>query len=570
MDTTISSRVIGTLFLLAALHPAASASAQVARGTVTERGSGATIPGVLVSLVDEQRRIVSTVFSDEKGGYEVRAPAAGRFAIEAKRIGVRQRRGEFFALAIGENHREDIVLDPVVSVLAGTKVEGRSKCVARPGDNVRTATLWEDARAALTATVLTARRPIAGTVTRFTRDLAPENGRVLSSDHQNVHGDISRPFASIPVAELSRGGYVVQREDGSTDYYAPDAEALLSDEFLADHCFRLVPGGREMVNMVGLGFEPVEGRRVPDIEGVLWMDAATSELEKIEFTYRSIPGPRLRREFGGEVRFTRLPTGRWIVSSWVIRMPVIAVRPGTYEVVPGGLRTEMRESEILKAVREEGGSVLLDRGPPPPREAISGMVLDSTTGGPVAGAKVTIDGTGISAVTGADGRFELLGIPQGLYSIVATTPELDSLGVSGPADTVRLTVRGGPEVTLAIPSRAALAASMCEGPRADARLAVLRVLVVDSTSGVPLRDVDARIWWRGYTGSVGQKNLAEDVDGVVARLDSLGSFTVCNLPPGETLRVESPRGAKIIFSDTLRAATGEVGWRVLRVRTSKP
>jgi hypothetical protein len=552
--------------VLAFAASAAGAAAQVARGMVTERGSGAAIPGVLVSLVDSAGHVMSTVFTDDRGGYEISAPAAGRYAIDAKRIGVRQKHGALFDLAAGETRRENVVLEAVVAELSRMKVEGRSKSVARPDTYAHTAALWEDARAALTATVLTSRKPISGMITRFTRERSPDDGRVLSADHTNAHGDISRPFVSIPVEQLSREGYVVRRDDGSTDYYAPDAEALLSDEFLRDHCFRIVPGGATRVRMVGLGFEPVKGRKVADIEGVLWMDAASSELQSIEFTYTSIPDLRVKRDFGGLVRFSRLPNGRWIVSAWVIRMPVMAERrraPGMV-VLPGGAIASAGSWLELEAVREEGGTVLLDRGAPPPRKAIAGTVIDGT-GVPVAGARVSLAGTGISARSGADGRFEITGIPEGLYSVMVSTPELDSLGATGPADTLRLTARGGPDVTLSVPSRAALARAMCPDEKPDSHLAALRVLLVDSASGAPLTEAKARVWWKSYTGSIEQKNLAEKVDGVVARLDSLGSFTVCGLPPGHPIHVESPRDAKITFSDTLTADEGEVGWRVIRV-----
>jgi hypothetical protein len=550
--------------LIALSLPLSRGASQVARGTVTERGSGVAIPGVLVSLVDEGGRTTSTVFTDEKGNYDISAPSAGRYAIEAKRIGVRQKRGATFSLAAGETHREDVVLDPVISLLSGMKVEGRSKCVARPGDDARTATLWENARAALTATVLTSRKPISGMITRFTRERDPEDGRILNSDHQNAHGNVSRPFVSIPVELLSREGYAVLRDDGSTDYYAPDADALLSDEFLRDHCFRIVPGGSERVRMVGLGFEPVKGRKVADIEGVLWMDAATAELESIEFTYRSIPKMRIDRKFGGLVRFSRLPSGHWIVSAWVIRMPIMAEDRRERSTLPGGLVMDASSRLVLKAVREEGGTVLIDRGAPPPRRAITGVVIGGT-GVPVAGARVSVAGTSISAKTGSDGHFEIAGIPEGLYSVVVTTAELDSLGVTGPADTVRLTARGGPDVTLTVPSRASLASAMCPDSPADQRLAALRVLVVDSASGAPLSGAGARIWWKSYSGSVADRTLAERVDGMEAKLDSLGSFTICGLPADQDIFVESPRGSRISFGDTLSAAAGEVGWRVVRV-----
>jgi len=558
--------LLGVPIVIASCAPLSRAVAQVARGTITERGSGTVIPGVLVSLVDDGGRVMSTVFTDERGEYTIGAPGAGRYSIEAKRIGVRHRRGTPFDLAAGESRREDVVLDPVASRLSDVTVEGRSKCVARPDADAGTAGLWEDARAALTATVLTKRQRISGTITRFTRELAPDDGRVLRADHESTRGDISRPFVSIPVEKLSREGYVVRRDDGSTDYYAPDADALLSDEFLRDHCFRVMPGGRDRVSMVGLGFEPVKGRKVADIEGTLWMDAATAELERIEFTYRSMPGFGENRRFGGVVRFDRLPDGRWIVSQWVIRMPLLAEERGGRATLPGGLQVDGYSRRVLRAVREEGGTVLLDRGPPPPRQAITGTVIDGT-GVPLAGARVSVAGTSIAAVTGAGGRFELRGIPRGLYSVIVSTPELDSLGVTGPADTVRLTARGGPDVTLAVPSRAALAATMCPETPADAGHAALRVLMVNDSDGAPLRDAGARVWWKSYTGSAASGNLTERVDGVVARLDSLGGFTACGLPPDQKIYVESPRGAAVTFSDSLTAAAGEVGWRVLRVRT---
>lgn len=554
-------------FVLSAFSiPFASGGSQVARGTVTERGSGAKIPGVLVSLVNEQGQTVRTVFSDQDGAYDISAPDAGRYLIEAKRIGVRQKRGALFTLAAGETHRENVVLDPIVSTLATTKIEGQSRCVARPGDNERTASLWEDARAALTATVLTSKTPITGLITRFTRDRDPGDGRILVSDHKSASGDIGNPFVSIPVELLSKEGYVVPRDDGSTDYYAPDANALLSDEFLQDHCFRFVPGGETRVRQVGLGFEPVKGRKVADIKGVLWLDAATAELQDIEFTYSEIPGLRRQRDFGGQVRFARLTDGRWIVSAWVIRMPVLAEYRRQAQALPGDLRAYANRQVVVRAVREEGGTVLVQRGDPPPRQAITGVVVDGT-GSPLAGARVSVMGTSISATTGEDGRFEIPEIPEGLYSVIVGTPELDSLGVTGPADTVRLTPRGSPNVTLAVPSRARLAATMCPDAPLDEHLAALRVLVVDSATGAAQSEVPARIWWKSYTGSVQERNLKEKVDGTEATLDSLGSFTMCGLPAGHDIYVESPSGAKTIFSDTLTAAAGEIGWRVVRSRT---
>jgi TonB-linked SusC/RagA family outer membrane protein len=50
-------------------------------------------------------------------------------------------------------------------------------------------------------------------------------------------------------------------------------------------------------------------------------------------------------------------------------------------------------------------------------EAITGVVVDSTTGSPVAGADVTLEGTERSTRSNAQGRFEVLGIAAGEYTI---------------------------------------------------------------------------------------------------------------------------------------------------------
>jgi hypothetical protein len=44
-------------------------------------------------------------------------------------------------------------------------------------------------------------------------------------------------------------------------------------------------------------------------------------------------------------------------------------------------------------------------------------VVDATTGGGIAGATVSIDGTGLSAITGSDGSYILNNTPAGSYTI---------------------------------------------------------------------------------------------------------------------------------------------------------
>src|SRR5512145_2741829 len=80
--------------LLAALWAGAMpAQGQVVRGVVTERTTRVPIPGVLVTLVPAdsaagQAPLNLTALTDARGEYGIRAGAAGRYRVDAKRIGV--------------------------------------------------------------------------------------------------------------------------------------------------------------------------------------------------------------------------------------------------------------------------------------------------------------------------------------------------------------------------------------------------------------------------------------------------------------------------------------------------
>jgi hypothetical protein len=96
---------------------------------------------------------------------------------------------------------------------------------------------------------------------------------------------------------------------------------LLSDDFLDTHCFRMVRSEKDMPNAVGLGFEPVKGRRVPEIKGTLWVDRGSSELRVLDYEYVNVPISVRAPGLGGRSEFARLLTGDWIIKDWYIRLP---------------------------------------------------------------------------------------------------------------------------------------------------------------------------------------------------------------------------------------------------------
>ncbi len=105
-------------------------------------------------------------------------------------------------------------------------------------------------------------------------------------------------------------------------FWAPAAGVLFADSFLDTHCFRIRGGGAQVTGLVGLDFEPVPGREVPEITGTRWLDAGTTQSRWLDFQYVNLGVPPwlMDAEPGGRVEFRALPNGTWIVTCWHIGM----------------------------------------------------------------------------------------------------------------------------------------------------------------------------------------------------------------------------------------------------------
>ena len=84
---------------------------------------------------------------------------------------------------------------------------------------------------------------------------------------------------------------------------------------------------RDQPGLIGVSFEPVRGRKIADIAGVVWLDQRTSELRRIVFRYVNA-GFISRYGGGGETNFRRLPSGAWLISSWHLRSPNLVLQRG--------------------------------------------------------------------------------------------------------------------------------------------------------------------------------------------------------------------------------------------------
>ncbi|HEX9562679.1 MAG TPA: carboxypeptidase-like regulatory domain-containing protein [Gemmatimonadaceae bacterium] len=545
--------------LLAMANPVA---AQVVRGTVTERGSGESLPGVLISLEptvggDAAAR---SVLSDATGAYAVRG-TAGSYRLTAKRIGVQRFFSEPFTLAAGETREIGIEMEALVFVLPPVRIVDAGLCVLRDAERQRISALWDEARTALTATSLSQRdRLFQGSITRYARRLDPRTLRVLEDSWSELVGTYDRTFVSPSGDSLSKIGYWRIDPTGAT-YYAPDGDVLLSRAFQRDHCFTIVEGRRDRAGLIGLGFAPTATRGIPDVRGVIWMDERTFALQLVEFTYTRLPeAPNVDR-VGGELRFSRLASGAWVTSRWFLRMPEYIA--GTDPNAP-----VVMTRPTIRALIEEGGMAFgpglnLYTNP----ATITGTLRDSA-GAPFPGADVRLGGTPFETVTDTAGAFRLDSLPAGYFTLIVRSPSYDSLGTPMADQGLRLEEGVAARVTLRAENTAELLARMCPGVRAKRDRGIVRIQAVDSATNSPLTNMAVWLRWAGDFVGRGQNVTAGNRGGEEQRTDAQGSVVYCDVPVNMPLTVSAVNalGRPARDSIVVRAVGGRITTALLRTR----
>jgi len=530
-------RAFVALVLTAASACVASLQAQTVHGQIREV-TGTLVSGAVITLFRADGTRVGSSLSAEDGRYSLRAPSAGSYLLEVKRIGIRVIRVGPFELSEADSRTEDVTVRPIPPLQPEVRVSGRTRCVIQPEANSATATVWGNARAALQAVRITEQgRLVHADVVRFARDLDASTFRVLKEERRESFTYGERPFVSAPPEELSRLGYV-RREGNGFVYFAPDVSVILSDVFLAEHCFRLVKGsGADSAN-VGLSFEPVRGREISDISGSLWIDKRTSELRSLVFLYENPPSPHERGQAGGSLRFRRLPSGAWIVDRWTIRWPRFAGNtrrdPASTAVVLGD-----RTSTAVASYREEGGEATLVQSEDVGFGVLRGRVIDGDRGQATPNAHVTLTRGGFVQTrldADGDGRFLADTLPPGTYEVAVSSLRLDSLGISARSRQVSIRARDSLALDLSLPSEDTVWPALCPGTTPSPDAGILRVLVIDGVQGEAWSGATVRAVWEG--------RAAGAVTGVT---DDDGVWTFCNLPVGLKLRVTLVSGTREIL-----------------------
>lgn len=538
---------MSTLLGVAALVPAGIA-AQSVRGTVVNVG-GIPVPGVVVQLLDSTSAVRARALSDERGEFLIIAPRGGTYRVQTLRIGFRPVVSSPFALAVGQEASEQFALTALRSGLDTVHVGGKNVCGRASVNAAATATVWEQARAALTAAELaSANRTMMATRLTYAKRLDNVGFRTLEQHTSVGTAVMAQPWPAPSVASLHGAGYIIIGDD-STSYRAPGLDMLASLTFIDDHCFRLT-SGRDGATL-GIAFEPIPDRRkLGEIRGTVWIDRATSELRGMEFTYVDGGDPDLAEGARGAMHFVRLKNGAWAISRWEIQMPVLELRTAASGTRTGAIAAA-ESRVVVSSVRVAGGELAVattgsDTLWSQPPLVLKGDVRDSTSGRGVTHARVSLAGTAQVVTAGTDGRFAISGVLPGEYFLDVRTPSLDSLGTSS-RRAVSIT-DGAEQVHVRVPTATQVAGGLCANARNRTPGTGLPGMIVGAVAApdaafLPATTKVIAEWTDRATGA---PHRAE------TRPDSAGGFRFCGAPLATSIAISA--AADSVSSDPVPLA----------------
>lgn len=319
------------LALLQLLLAALPVAGQTLRARLLDAETNTPIPGAFAILerpgVPQAATRAGAGLSDGQGWVQLRAPGAGSYRLRIERLGYATYVSDSFAL--DSLTVREIRISAEAIALPAIRAAGRRRCGGMTELAAEAAVLWEEVRKALSVNSwTTSERSVSYLIHEYSRRLHPRTREVLEErSSQQAMWSSGSPFISLGAQDLSERGFIRTAAEGGYEYYGPDSDVILSEWFQERHCFRAV-ANRDDPTLIGLAFEPGPGAPRYDIQGVLWLDRRSAELRYLEYGYSAAPVPVERGAGGGEVRFERLQSGRWIVRSWWIRAPVLSREPG--------------------------------------------------------------------------------------------------------------------------------------------------------------------------------------------------------------------------------------------------
>ena len=541
--------------LLAAVLIPCTARGQMVRGIVTERVSGARVPGVVVSVGLAGDTALRHGLTNQRGEYAIVLAGPGTYSLSAKRIGVERFEAPVFEIRAGETKRLDIALARFDYRLPTVRVAANNLCIPKQNQLRTIVALWDEVRTALIAAEVTQEQHlIQGWLTVYNRSLEPQSLRILQDQRSVSQGVYDRPMRSISGDSLVRAGFWRAQDSDTLEFHGPDANALLSDAFQSNHCFELVSGSGRNKGMHGLEFRPRRNRPTGGINGTIWIDAGTFELRFVDFHYTNLITIPRNTNLGGEVHFLRHDSGAWVVRRWFIRMPQF---PDIESVaVVGGRETRTRHARVYRVIEEGGGLFAPGLVPWEKPGTIVGIVMDSTGQAPLQGTTVSLSGTPYSVEVDSSGAFRFDSIPSGAYTLIASHRTYADLGQLVDDEPLNLVAGEMFRSRMRAASTSELVSILCDGKKVDSPNGTLRVILTHSDSATALAHLPVWLRWPDPAQKEPVDPITPGVEqqllGTQSRTDSNGAVTFCGVPSNTRLELvmlmpdddpEVPKGA---------------------------
>jgi hypothetical protein len=532
---------------------AGRAGAQRLTGTVTDQG--ARVPGAIVMLVGGDGSIAGRSVSKEDGSFSVNAARDGSYSIRVLRIGFRPTIAGPVELRAATPLRHDVALSGRVRVLPSVQVTDRGQCQVHPDTSAIAFRLWDEARTALLATILTESEPLGVRLTHDERTFDASGGKVLVDSSSTTDGSSRHPIVTLAPDSLARSGYTTTDDSGGTTYWGPDANVLLSESFASTHCIRpqLPPADTgSLAGVLGVGFEPADSKHGHvDVRGVLWIDRHSAELRSLDYTYVNVAPVVDRAGAGGHVEFLRLPDGSWTVGRWWIRSPIVETQlfrePSTVPGTPPGQRKSQRlvgihesRGDIVELRR--GGAMWWERG----RVSVAIRVTDSA--GAAVRAMVSLNDTARSMATADDGVVRFDRVLPGPARLAVHVPALDSLDVPRTLAAITIPDRPFEPISVRVPNAQEAFATRCGNASLEWNEGAVRGRVPDAAGAA------VEVSWDMPYARLGGGPAVTVHETRTAPIDPQGGYFACGVPRGLPLAVRIAGGSGQAESRVRRTA----------------
>ncbi len=495
---------------LALLAAVVSAGAQEVRVEVVKHADGQPIPGTLVTLLHEQDSTQPGRFSDPSGRANFNSPRLGRYRIRAEKVGYDTWTSALLVSTSSAPTRvragmkaRSLRLPPVTGI-SETHCSNLAEQATAAGD------MWGEIRKALAANKVTeAQRMVALDFETYDRVLGPA-GNVVSDRSGRISASNPQPFKVIYAGLTEQPVFKM-----------PDASTLLSDEFVASHCFSSIRGQGPENGLLGLEFKPAQIGTKADVSGVLWLDPTTYSLRHLVFDYVNVP-PALRAgRATGRVEFQQLSGGPWIVSRWHVKTPRAGRTANTISGYheTGGIARPIGMVAVLAAPSAAPSSAGETR--------ITGSVFDQTTNTPLSGVQVLSSSGRYKTVTNRGGGFELSTDGAMVDTLIFDHPRLRLLRVPR----VRpIAVANGAHTKIAvvIPPLTTVRQALCPAEGSAGQSSGVAVGYVLDAAGEPIANAQVSGTWQMlWTEEKGRLVATKQRRTVDTQTSADGSYVLC-------------------------------------------